>query len=32
MRIALHFFLEDYGIRKKESLLLHVLTEEEEEY
>jgi len=30
MRIALHFFLEDYGIRKKESLLLQVLKEEEE--
>jgi hypothetical protein len=30
MRIALHFFLEDYGIRKKESLLLQVLKGEEE--
>jgi hypothetical protein len=30
MRIALHFFLEDYGIRKKESLLLQVLKAEEE--
>ena len=30
MRIALHFFLEDYGIRKKESLLLQVLKEEED--
>jgi len=29
MRIALHFFLEDYEIRKKESLLLQVLKEEE---
>jgi hypothetical protein len=30
MRIALHFFLEDYDIRKEESLLLQVLKEEEE--
>ena len=30
MRVALHFFLEDYEIRKKESLLLQVLKEEEE--
>jgi len=30
MRIALHFFLEDYEIRKKESLLLQILKEEEE--
>jgi hypothetical protein len=30
MRIALHFFLEDYGIREEESLLLQVLKEEEE--
>lgn len=27
MRIALHFFLEDYELRKKESLLLQVLEE-----
>jgi len=27
MRVALHFFLEDYELRKKESLLLQVLEE-----
>jgi hypothetical protein len=30
MRLALHFFLEDYEIRKEESLLLQILKEEEE--
>jgi hypothetical protein len=30
MRLALHFFLEDYGIRKEESLLLQILKEDEE--
>ena len=30
MRVALHFFLEDYELRKEESLLLQVLKENDE--